>query len=87
MRVDINESLRHFAKVWRMDGDLMVCQGCGRGVIASRFSEPPRHKAECQKNGYMDNENPWVIFANTMDNMRSPQEPDEIPMFLRKQAE
>lgn len=58
-----NERLRNFGIVWKMDGDVMRCASCNRGVIASRRNEMPIHKHGCPKDGYMDNKNPWLLLT------------------------
>lgn len=59
-----DERLRNFGEVWNMDGDLMRCTGCSRAIIASRKNEIPVHAHTCQKDGYMDNQNPWLLLTN-----------------------
>ena len=59
-----DERLRNFGAVWKMDGDLMRCTGCGRAIIASRKNEIPVHAHACSKDGYMDNKNPWLLLTN-----------------------
>lgn len=58
-----NERLRNFSIVWRMDGDLMRCTSCNRVIIASRKHEIPNHKHGCPEDGYIDNQNPWLLLT------------------------
>jgi len=58
-----NERLRNFAIVWKVDGDLMRCTGCNKAIIASRKNEIPVHAHDCPKDGYMDNQNPWLLLT------------------------
>jgi hypothetical protein len=62
-----NESLLYLSIAWKMDGDLMRCCGCSRGVIASRWNEEPQHASACLRAGYMDNRNPWLILKDIID--------------------
>jgi hypothetical protein len=41
-------ALRIFADDWQLDGDLLRCTQCGRGLIASRDGEPLSHAAGCK---------------------------------------
>lgn len=50
-----NEALRTLAKNWKLDGDLLVCRECERGLIASREGEPLAHRAGCKN----VNNHPW----------------------------
>jgi len=61
-----DEWLRNFAVVWKMDGDLMRCTGCNRAIIASRKHEIPVHAHACPKDGYMDNQNPWLLLTERL---------------------
>lgn len=58
-----NERLRHFAKLWRLNGDLMMCRACGRSLIASRDGEALQHRAGCPNETHVD---PWVDLRTAM---------------------
>jgi len=53
-----NDLLCKFSKYFHMDGDIMRCQECGRGVIYSKKEEMLAHRAGCSFMDKTDN-HPW----------------------------
>lgn len=51
-----NRALQKLSQAWRLDGDLMVCCECGRGLIASRDGEKLSHRVDCENRERTD---PW----------------------------
>ena len=46
--MNVNEMLLEFAGRFRLDGDLLCCIECNRGIVASRMEEDFVHDANCK---------------------------------------
>lgn len=40
--------LMTFSKYWKLDGDLIRCQSCGRGIHCTNSKEPLHHASDCK---------------------------------------
>lgn len=55
----VAESLREWAVLWRLDGDVVYCRLCNRGICYSRRGEALNHSADCKtKMAY-----PWELLT------------------------
>lgn len=45
----VNQRLHEWSRAWRLDGDLVRCRECGRGIIYSRRDEALVHSSECKQ--------------------------------------
>lgn len=58
----VNKVLLTFAEDWQLDGDLIRCKSCKRGIIFSRRHEPLNHRSDC-KTHYAY---PWAFLGNIL---------------------
>ena len=64
MNLENNRALLALSRVWILDGDLMVCRGCGAGLVASRDGEPMRHRGSCLNSAFVY---PWSDLRKAID--------------------
>ena len=48
---------KEFSKTWLLDGDILRCKKCNRGIHVSRMIEDFQHHPDCDNN--KENRNPW----------------------------
>lgn len=44
----INGNLRNFYHFWKLNGDILRCRKCNRGIVASRWDEDMIHADGCE---------------------------------------
>lgn len=55
----VADELMEWGRAWQLDGDVVRCRACKRGIHYSKRMEPLQHKAECQTwGGY-----PWKLLC------------------------
>lgn len=71
----VNAKLMEWFRIWKLDGDLVRCRECNRGIIYSRRDESLAHSSECSNRlGY-----PWellVALTPPPTNSTSAQDPE-----------
>ena len=63
---DVSSILRHFSKIWELDGDLLRCKSCKNAIVISRINEQFKHKDDCKNNPFLSI-NPWVILKDLLE--------------------
>jgi hypothetical protein len=58
------DALNRLADDYRVNGDLMECRKCNRGIHASRMTETLRHAAYCPNE---EDPNPWTIMRAALE--------------------
>jgi hypothetical protein len=57
------DALNRLADSYRVNGDLMECRKCNRGIHVSRMGETMNHAADCPNE---DDPNPWSIMSDAL---------------------
>jgi len=67
----LNDSLRAFGVLFKLDGDLLRCRLCNRGIVASRADEDMAHEFGCDARNQL---RPWARLRAILSQNRCAEE-------------